>query len=284
MGRALTKEEYTNLIVAQLGGSIVDVELEEDIPKFLDTALIMLKPYMNTTRLVSVPCKSCIDLSGMRIYTVVHVFRGSASSFPGNTDSNNSNQESGDENDLTFDLGDVRIDADGTVHLNKNDVYLTLSKDGSWSDDSYLFNPFLINYFGTDNLGFGTGTSHSIAVTMLTSSIYNSITGGSADIDFYQDGDKLYVDVKGGESIVTLQYLPDYQSVSEIDEPYWINYVMRIGLALTKIALGRARTKYNISNLPYEMDGDTILSEGTTELETITDELKSNNEFWYFLD
>lgn len=272
MPKALSKEDYAKVILAQLGGTIVDIELESDIETFLDAALIRLKPYMNTTKLMTVPMQRVIDLTGKNVYTVTHVFRGNAStltSLTGNTDTS--------LNDNT----DTLVGKDSTTFNNGN-VSLTLSKDGTWSSDSYLFSPYFINYYGLMN---GTSTTDSIAITMLTSQLINTVTGGgSSDINFYQDGDLLYVDVEGGDTEITIQYRPDYQSVEDIDEPFWINYVMNLAMAMTKIALGRARGKYNIQNLPYELDADTILSEGTTELETLTQELKDNHEFWFFLD
>ena len=286
MPRALTKKEYAEFLILQLGGSIIDVELENDIEKFLDMALIRIKPYMNTTKLATVPMSSCIDLTKLNVYTVTHVFRGnasSASSLLGTSSSNGSSSSSSSSSSSTT------VDSNGNVIVgdqnstSSGDISLVLSSDGHYSDDSYLFNPFFINYYGLMN-GISS-TTDSIAITMLTSQIVNTVTGGgSSDINFYQDGNNLYVDVDGGESEVTIQYLPDYQSVEEVDEPFWINYIMNMAMALTKIALGRARTKYNISNLPYELDGDTILSEGITELETLTQELRDNQEFWYFLD
>lgn len=273
MPKALTKNEYAKFIIAQLGGTIVDIELEQDVETFIDMSLIQLKPYMNTTKLMTLPMSGVIDLTGKGVYTVVHVFRGSASSVPSLT-GNNSTTNSG--------IMDGNVTGSDSTTLGDGSTQLTLSHDGSWSSDSYLFNPNIFNYYGLLN---GTSTTDSIAITMLTTQIINTVAGGSSsDIDFYQDGDLLYVDVKGGDSEITIQYLPDYQSVEEVTEPFWINYILNLAVARTKIALGRARSKYTGSNLPYELDGDTILNEGITELETLTSELKENHDIWYILD
>lgn len=271
MPKSLSKSDYAKFLIAQLGGDIVDIELEHDVETFLDAALIRIKPYMNTTKLMTVPVSNVIDLTGKNVYTVVHVFRGNASSISSLTGNPSPSTNSG-----------TTVNSSGTT-INDGQVSLTLSADGSWSSDSYLFNPYFINYYGLMN-GY-SDTTDSLAITMLTTQIINTVTGGgSSDINFYQDGDLLYVDLNGGESEITIQYRPDYQSVEEVTEPFWINYIMNMAMALLKIALGRARTKYNISGLNYELDGDTILGEGTSELETLTQELKDNHEFWFFLD
>ena len=270
MPKALSKEEYTKLIVAQLGGTVVDIELESDIGTFLDAALIRVKPYMNTTKLLTVPAQRTVDFRkyDVNVYTVVHVFRGDASSVTASLTGGSDSSLSG---------GDSTTTESGGTTTNSSFSY-----SSGWSDDSYLFNPFFINYYGLID---GSSTSESLAVSMLTSQIINTVTGGgSSDIEFYQDDPYLYVDIRGGESEITIQYRPDYQSVEEVTEPFWINYIMNVATALTKIALGRARGKYNISNLPYELDGDTILSEGISELETLTQELKENHEFWFIED
>lgn len=264
MPKPLTSKELAEFIELQLGGTVVDIELEADIEKFLKLALLRCKPYMNTTKLMTVPMSRVIDLSGKGIYCVVHVFRGDASSIA--TLVNSSSGSS---------------DVDDTIHYTSaEDSSVTFTS--TLSDDGYLFNPFLVNYYG---LLDGTQSVDSIAITILTRQVLNTISGGgSSDIDFYQDGDKLYVDIGGGSSEITLQYLPDYQSVDEVTEPFWINYILNIAVAETKIALGRARSKYKVSNLPYELDGDTLLSEGTSELENLISKLESNQDTWYILD
>jgi hypothetical protein len=74
---------------------------------------------------------------------------------------------------------------------------------------------------------------------------------------------------------ITIRYVPIFSDVSEIVEPTWINYILRMGLAYTKISLGRTRSKYVIEGSNVTLDGDNLLTEGNAELEAIRNELKA---------
>lgn len=75
-------------------------------------------------------------------------------------------------------------------------------------------------------------------------------------------------------SVVTIRYTPNYQDVSEIENPTWINYLVRMGEANMKIALGRSRSKYKVEGSNVSLDGEILLQEGTQELDKIREELK----------
>lgn len=72
---------------------------------------------------------------------------------------------------------------------------------------------------------------------------------------------------------VTIQYVPVFEDVSEIENPTWIDYLVRMATANAKLALGRSRSKYTIEGSNVTLDGETLLSEANTELETIRNEL-----------
>lgn len=81
-------------------------------------------------------------------------------------------------------------------------------------------------------------------------------------------------------SVVTITYVPDYQDVSEIKSTRWQNYLVRMSLAYMKVALGRTRSKYTVEGSNVSLDGDILLNEGNTELETIRTELEGKkNKF-----
>lgn len=75
-------------------------------------------------------------------------------------------------------------------------------------------------------------------------------------------------------SLVTIRYVPDFQDVSEIQNPTWISYLIRMGEANAKVALGRTRSKYKIEGSNVSLDGEILLQEGTAELTQIREELK----------
>lgn len=72
---------------------------------------------------------------------------------------------------------------------------------------------------------------------------------------------------------VTVSYVPEYHDVSEITNPTWISYLIRMSLAFAKVALGRSRSKYTIEGSNVTLDGDALLTEGNAELETLRNEL-----------
>lgn len=255
MPKAMTRDQYADFISLQLGGSIVDVEIEEDLGRFVDLALLKCKPYIGTSRLVTVPSASHIDLSKLDppAYAVVAVHRGSASS-----------------------VGEA---------LSGPSVSTGVQPDPS-GYDGYLFSPGLYNYYDAFAGSVGVGSMDSMTITLLTTQLVNTIRGGTSDVDFYQDNDDLYVELTGTgvSGDVTIEYIPDYTDVSMVSEPFWVNFIMNMAMALAKVAIGRARSKYNISGLPYELDGDNLVSEGTTELENLNEQLRSLDDIWYVLD
>lgn len=74
---------------------------------------------------------------------------------------------------------------------------------------------------------------------------------------------------------VTVQYVPDFQDVSEILDHTWQDYLIRMATANMKIALGRTRSKYTIAGSNVTLDGDVLLNEGNAELDAIRAELDS---------
>ena len=81
-------------------------------------------------------------------------------------------------------------------------------------------------------------------------------------------------------SQVTITYVPDFQDVSEIKSTRWQNYLVRMSLAYMKVALGRARSKYTVEGSNVKLDGEVLLQEGNSELETIRTELEAKkNKF-----
>lgn len=74
---------------------------------------------------------------------------------------------------------------------------------------------------------------------------------------------------------VTIYYVPDLKDVSEVKQPAWQNYLIRLSEAFAKKALGRARSKYTIQDSNVTLDGETLLTEANAELEKIREELEA---------
>lgn len=109
----------------------------------------------------------------------------------------------------------------------------------------------------------------------------------STDMSFKEDkhDKKLYINCAYDKpSKITIEYIPVYDSVEEIEDDYWTDILERLSLALTKVILGRIRTYAKQSNALWTLDGDTLLSEGTQELNEIRQSLRDNDSIYYPID
>ena len=106
----------------------------------------------------------------------------------------------------------------------------------------------------------------------------------STDLDFFYDDSKqlLYINtnLSQGES-VTIEYVPRYSKVEDIKSDFWIDVLMRLSKALTKVTLGRIRSRYTQSNALWTQDGDSMLQEGNTELSELRAYLQQNTNLIY---
>ena len=63
------------------------------------------------------------------------------------------------------------------------------------------------------------------------------------------------------------------------------NIILKLrSLALTKVTVGRIRSKFTQSNALWQNDGATLLQEGNAELEKIRDDLQKNAALMYIID
>ena len=83
---------------------------------------------------------------------------------------------------------------------------------------------------------------------------------------------------------VTIRYVPDYQDVSEIKNPTYVDYILRMATAYMKLSQGRSRSKYKIADSNVELDGDILLQEANSELETIREELEKKRKKFTLLN
>lgn len=109
----------------------------------------------------------------------------------------------------------------------------------------------------------------------------------STDMAFREDKseNKLYINANRDDpKTVTIEYIPIYEKVEDLDDPYWQDVVRKMAMALTKIGLGRIRTKYSQSNALWGLDGDKLLEEGNTELKELREQLRLNDQLSYPVD
>lgn len=105
------------------------------------------------------------------------------------------------------------------------------------------------------------------------------------DFTFDKEDQKLYINTYYPRpQKVTLAYIPEFKDVSEVREQYWVNFILRLALALTKESLGRIRSKYELSSSLYKLDGNQLVAEGIAERDAIRQELNENSDIVFPID
>lgn len=95
----------------------------------------------------------------------------------------------------------------------------------------------------------------------------------------------LYVDMAPPySSSITIEYIPKYSDVKSITSPYWIALILRLAVANAKETLGRVRGKHRVSASPVEVDGDTLLSEASSEKSEIRNYLDEQADVFFPTD
>jgi hypothetical protein len=109
----------------------------------------------------------------------------------------------------------------------------------------------------------------------------------ATDLSFKEDrhNNKLYISAaQGAPSMITIEYIPKLVNVEDIKSDYWIDILIKYCVALTKVVLGRIRTRFTQSNALWTQDGDKILEEGNTELKELRELLRLNSNMTYLID
>lgn len=182
-----------------------------------------------------------------------------------------------------IDLSEYNINS--VVCVYRTEGFATINQAGA---QGMYVDPMLASQW---QLISGTGTlynfqdySYNYASWSTLQQIRNTF---STDMAFLYDPNKkeLYINTSlGGMEKVTIEYVPRYDSVEDIKSDYWIDQLMRLAVALAKVALGRIRSKYTQSNALWQLDGDKILAEGVAELQAVREYLQSNTQLTYPVD
>ena len=108
----------------------------------------------------------------------------------------------------------------------------------------------------------------------------------STDLAFKEDrhNKKLYINNYSMPRMITIEYIPKLTSVEDIQSDYWIDILIRYCVALTKVVLGRIRTRFTQSNALWTQDGDKILEEGNSELKELREILRVNSNLIMLID
>lgn len=105
----------------------------------------------------------------------------------------------------------------------------------------------------------------------------------ATDLEFREDklNNQLYVYTPDYPSRITVEYIPKLK-VEQITSDYWIDIVSKLSISLTKIVLGRIRSKYKTDL--FELDGQQLLDEGLAEVESMREMLLNNSQLPYAID
>lgn len=82
---------------------------------------------------------------------------------------------------------------------------------------------------------------------------------------------------------VSIEYIPKNLEFHELESDLQ-SWIIKYVKCLCKEALGRIRSKYKSSSAPFELDGDTLLSEFSEERTQLEDELSTSQRGFFFVD
>lgn len=228
----MTLAEYTEEIAFQLGGSVLDLEIANDLPRCVNRAFREVKRYITTPAYMTLPWNSNnggnkINLKDKKVYSIINV---------------------------------LRPNSYNSLSVNSLDVFgLAQSYSAVTNLDAYMNR-------------------------MLRLQQMNSI---STDLDFVWDAHTkdLYVTMNPPyTNQITIAYVPDYQSVEEITEVYWVDIILKLATAYAKQVLGRVRSKYTLNSAQYNLDGETLLAEAKEEIAEIITYLRTNVDLAFPID
>lgn len=108
----------------------------------------------------------------------------------------------------------------------------------------------------------------------------------STDLAFIYDKDdqQLYINTTENPTYITIRYVPYFNKPEELKTDYWIDLLVRLCVAYTKIIVGRIRSKFTQSNALWTLDGPTLLEEGNNELTNLQETLRANSKVTFPLD
>lgn len=247
-------KSYVNEIKLQLTGNLLELELEDEtIVKVIYSAFREIQRYIDLTVYETIPFASCINLNPRKVNAVAGVYRAMALA---------SSAADGSSEDSTT----------STIYTGLQRDPLSLSM---WQGlaGNYGYSPYTLTNYTYNYMAYSTANQ-----------IRNTL---STDLDFRYDRstNNLYINVSmGAPAYITIKYIPRFDDPSEIYSDYWIDMIVKMSVALTKIILGRIRSRFTQSNALWTMDGDTLLNEGNTELTALRAELKESTQLFYPVD
>lgn len=183
-----------------------------------------------------------------------------------------------------IDVKGLNISSVVAIYRTTGGTSIDSSSGYGMNDPEYMQRYSSFSYGNINSIGSLSNFVSNYAAYSTMAQIRNTL---STDLFFKYDKDqeKLYVNVsQGTPNKITIEYVPVYKNVEEITSDYWIDILQRLSLAMTKIVLGRIRTYASQSGAVWEIDGNTILEEGKSELNDLESILRENSTLFYPVD
>ena len=175
-------------------------------------------------------------------------------------------------------------DVNAVIKVLRSEGYLDPAAENGYTTMDPLYASQWQLLSGLGNLNNLTDYAYRYASWNTIMQIRNTT---STDLAFVYDKsqEQLYINVSSNlPNTVTIMYVPQIKDVEQLKSDFWIDNLIRLSIALTKITVGRVRTKFKQTNALWTLDGDTLLTEGTQELTAIRTELKENTQLIYGYD
>ena len=236
---------YVDEIKTQLTGGLIELEIDDDhIKKIVNTALREVQRYIDTTKIITVPFSPCIDIAKLE--------------------------------------EEKNIKVSSVSRVFREQTYSSANSSASFSDPLYLSQIQMLAGNG-GNIGLLNNYVGNYAAYNSLLQIKNTT---STDLMFKEDkaDKKLYINVIDLPASITIEYVPRFDVVEDVTSDYWIDIIMRLSVALTKIGLGRIRSRFKQTNALWEQDGDQLLNEGNEELTALRETLRVASQLTYPLD
>lgn len=247
----MDRQAFRDEVIFRLTGGILDIELDgASIDKLLNAAFREVQRYIDTTKIITVPYKYCLDFNDKKyldftdcnVSSVVSVYRSDG--FTGNPT--------------------LAAAGGGMVDPMLASQWQLMTGTGSL----YNFSNYVFNYASWNTL---------LQIRNTT----------STDLAWKYDKstNRLYINIASNvPKAITVEFIPRFNDISEIVSDYWIDILVRMAVAIGKVTLGRIRTRYTQSNALWQQDGATILGEGTAELTELRSQLKADHNLFYPID
>lgn len=252
----MERQQLIDEIKFNLTGGVLECELDDTaLNMLINNCMRELQRYIDTLKFITIPFQRCIDMKPYKVNAVARVHR--TAGYAGETSSDNYYQ-----------------DGSGLIIQTNTGV--------SMSDPMYASMWQMIG---------GTATLYNLQSSVYDITAYNQLmqmrNTTSQDLAFIYDktGEKLYINVSSGApSQITVAYIPRYDDVSEITSDFWIDVLVRLCVAQSKINVGRIRSRYAQSGALWAQDGDTILTEGKEEMNALREKLSAATQLTYVVD